>query len=113
MFERLRLWLAGSSGLQEAARDGARAAVRQGTLEGVRLGLEDALSELTGLVDPPAKIIDAQANGTHDAPRITPAELGRMRKADLIDLAQRHGIDADETWTAGQLRERLAEPVAG
>ena len=58
MFSKFYLWLSGSrpdntAGLREAARDGAREATREGTLEGVRLGLEDTLDALSGLVELP------------------------------------------------------------
>lgn len=63
MFQKLRLWLAGNdaSGLREAAREGAREAVREGTIEGVKLGIEDALTELSGLIESPPDPIKIEA----------------------------------------------------
>lgn len=77
MFQKLRLWLSGNdaAGLREAAREGAREAVREGTIEGVKLGLEDALAELTGLVEeaPEVKTIESRASSK-------PAANGKGRR---------------------------------
>lgn len=77
MFQKLRLWLSNgnASGLREAAREGAREAVREGTIEGIKLGMEDALAELTGLVEEPEEIRTIEARATK------PAANGKRRKA--------------------------------
>lgn len=78
MFQKLRLWLAGSdaSGLREAAREGAREAVREGTIEGAKLGLQEAIEELTGISARPAEPVK-----TIESKAARPAVNGRRKAA--------------------------------
>ncbi len=102
MFQRLRLWLVGQSGLKQATREAAREATREGLLEGIQLGLEDALESLATLTGPPVETIETTT------PIPSAAELKGMRKAELLDVAATQGIDADESMTVADLRERLS-----
>lgn len=111
MFQRLRLWLIGSSELKEATRDAAREATREGLTEGFRLGVEDFIDQVTGNLPTEPKVIEANSNSKHEP--LTAAELRGMRKADLLELAIDRGIDASEDWTVAQLKDELtAEPSA-
>lgn len=110
MFQRLRIWLTGQSGLREATREAAREATREGLTEGFRLGVDDFIGDLTAITASEPTMIEAETNGqTATAPRLTAAELRGKRKAELIDLAAENGIDADDSWTVAELRDALTE----
>lgn len=110
MFERIRTWLTKSSGLREAARDAAREATREGLTEGYRLGVEDFLLDITGerAIEPrPVKTITSNGNGHHEREPIHASQLRDMRKAELLEMAESRGIEADETLTVADLKARL------
>ncbi len=100
MFERLKLWLVGSSGLKQATREGL--------LEGIRLGMEDALDRLTEASSPEVEMVAIEAKA-HSEPPTTLADIRGMKKAELIDLALSRGIAADEGWTVAELRTQLTQ----
>lgn len=114
MFERIKIWLLGSSGLKEATREATRQAVRDGFTEGLRLGLEDALTSLESSTSPQNGTVvhidqvgEQSANSVHTEP-ITAAELRGMRKADLLELAEERGLTVDDSSTVAELREKLS-----
>lgn len=111
MFERLKIWFLGSSGLKEATREATRQAVRDGFTEGLRLGLEDALTSLESNTAQNGSVVHIDqpkdGHGKHNEP-LTAAELRTMRKADLLALAEERGIDAEDSWTVAELRENLS-----
>ena len=77
MFDRLKLWLTGSSGLREAARDAAREATAAGLVEGFQLGVGDFLDRLTG----PQPVDITKAIGTNgNGPAEPEAARTRRRK---------------------------------
>lgn len=113
MFTRLRNWLRGESGLYEATRDATRETTYRAMRDGFPLGVEDFIDDLIGSDYREPTVIEAAENNgqTATAPRLTAAELKRTRKPDLLDLAAENGIDADDSWTAPQLRDALRDAL--
>lgn len=106
MFERLKLWLIGDSGLRQATREAAREATREGLAEGFRLGVEDFIAGING-PRPEPQTIEVRSNGNGRHHPLTAAELRGLRKADLLELAEERGLKVDESWTVNQLRDEL------
>ena len=83
MFDRLRIWILGSSGLREATRDAAREATAAGLHEGFHLGVSDFLDRISGPqpVDIEATATKAIENGNSQNGHEEPKPKRRTKKA--------------------------------
>lgn len=94
MFDRLKFWVKKDSGMREAIRDASRETTFEALSEGFPLGVQDWLDSLC------PKVIEVQRT-------LTEKELKTLRKPQLIELALERNIDADETMTVEQIKEKL------